>query len=239
VEVTLLIVAVSVALLLVVAFDARRADSRRQQQLEQAMVGLITERGRNTLDEIGQIVAENKHVLGRYHGRSREFREAGSLAEATTWMRNGCQAIEELAPDFVSAVGALRRLARTTSVIVALPPFKAYAFRAWELRGVAGLCGVAHHVLVTGQERIRLRLRFLAYAFSMALRWLRRSTDRVVLHPEAQADWRRIDALVSDLATTGDETLVTARRIVQALDAIEIRQRGDQAAPAPGSVGSA
>ncbi len=239
-DATLLIVAVSIVLLLVAAADARRSERQRQQRLEHDMVGLVTDRGRNTLAEIGQVVAENKHVLGRYHARSRDFREAGALNDATLWMRNGCEAIEKLAPDFIAALATLRRLARTASIVVPLPPVRAYAFRAWKLRGVAGLAAVAHHLLVTGKDRIRLRVGVLTYIFGMALRWLRRSTDRVTANPEARAEWRRIDGLVADLAATGDETLATAQRIVQALDASQYTGSDRQApAPATGTVGTA
>lgn len=227
------------ALLALLAVDVRRKDRRQQQDLERNMAGILSASGRGTLDQIGMLVAENKHVLGRYHERSREFRSSGSMAEAVEWMRYGCDAIEQLAPDFLTAVTSLRRLARGVSAIVALPPLKPYAFRAWELRGLAVLGSVCHALLLTGKERIRLRLGILAHAFGMALRWLRRSTDRVSAHPERAAEWQRIDALVHDLAITGDAAVLTAERIVQALDHAEFKKRH----PAPpiataGSVGS-
>lgn len=235
---TLAIVALTVGLLVAVMLDARRADRRKQQGLEAMMAGLVTEKGRGTLDEIALIVGQNKHVLGRYHTRSREFRDAGSYAEAARWMQYGCEAIEKLAPDFQSALRSLRRLARSAAVIVALPPVRAYAYRAWELRGLAGLGGVLHTVLVTGQERMRLRLRVLTYAFGLALRWLRRSGDRVAARPETTAEWKRIDDLVFDLAVTGDEALLSAERIVQAVDAVKLGKEGRGGEQStPGSVG--
>lgn len=238
VVISLALAVFTIGLLVVVMWDARRRDHRKQAELEHVMAGLITAKGRGTLDEIALIVDQNKHVLGRYHTRSREFREAGSYAEAVVWMRYGCEAIEKLAPDFVSALRSLRRLSRAASVIVALPPLRVYAYRSWKLRGVVGLGGVLHHLLATGQEQMRLRLRVLGYAFGLGLRWLRRSTDEVASRPVAGVEWRKIDALVFDLAVTGDETLLSAQRIVQALDAREIGKNGDERpTPARESVG--
>jgi hypothetical protein len=238
VELTLLAV-MAVALLLALALDVRRRDRRHQQDLERNMVGILTSTGRATLDEIGMLVAENKHVLVRYHERSRGVREAGSLPEVVEWIRYGCEAIERLAPDFVTALNRLRRLARGVSVIVDLPPLGPYTFRAWELRGLAGIGGVLHRLLVTGQERMRLRLAILAHAFGMSLRWLRRSTDRVTAEPERGAEWQRIDALVHDVIAAGDETELAAQRIVQALDAAKLKERAErEPAPSTGSVGS-
>jgi hypothetical protein len=222
--VALALACLAVALFVLMSLDARRSDERKQHALEQMMQGLVSEKGQATLDEIALLVDHNRHVLGRYHARSRDLRAAGSYEEAARWTKDGCEAIEEGAPDFLTVLETLRRLARSVSVIVALPPLRPYAFRAWELRGLVGLGRLVHHVLMTGQERIRLRLRILAYAFGMALRWLRRSTDRVVARPEAAAEWKRVDDLVGDLDTTGEETLLTTERIVQALDAVELKK---------------
>jgi hypothetical protein len=232
-------VVAAIALLFALVLDVRRRDRRHQQDLERNMVGILTASGKATLDEIGMLVAENKHVLGRYHERSRGFREAGSLPDAVEWMRYGCEAIEQLAPDFVTALKTLRRLARGVSVIVDLPPLGPYTFRAWELRGLAGLGGVLHRLLVTGQERLRLRLMILAHAFRMSVRWLRHSADRVSERPERRAEWQRIDALVHDIIAAGDETALAAQRVVQALDAARIKERAErEPAPSTGSVGS-
>jgi hypothetical protein len=228
----LLLVLAAAALLVGVSALARRADARRQRELGQEMDGLVTERGRATLDEIALFIDQNKHVLGRYHTRSREFREAGAYEDAVKWMGWGCEAIEKLAPDLVSALTTMRKLARTVSVIVSLPPLRPYAFRAWQTRGLIGLGAVLHHLLITGQERIRLRLRLLIRVFGMTLRWLRRSTDRVTARPQDAAEWQRIDDLVSDVATANDEAQLTVQRVVQALDAGEFKkQPGQQSRP--------
>ncbi len=204
------------------AILGKRADRRRQEALDQSFDGVLTTRGRSTLDEISMIVSDNNFVIERYHARTREYRDAGSYAEAVVSLQHGCEAIEKLAPDLYGALRTLNGLARSLSVIVALPPLRPYAFRAWELRGVVGLSGVLHNLLISGRERIMLRMRVLIYAMRLSVRWFRRSTDRLVVNPSAQAEWRRIDDLVADLATAGVESEKTAVQIVRALDAVEI-----------------
>jgi hypothetical protein len=225
-ELVLVLLIVATTFLAWLSYAAqRRRDERKQRAAEQMMHGLVTERGRATLDEIALIVDQNNHVLGRYHTRSREFREAGAYDGAVKWIRWGCEASEKLAPDLVSALQTMRKLARTVSVIVSLPPLRPYAFRAWQTRGLLGLGAVLHYLLITGQERIRLRLLLLVRVFGMTLRWLRRSTERVTARPEDAAEWRRIDDLVSDVATANDEAQLTVQRVVQALDAGELKKQ--------------
>lgn len=195
-------------------------DLRRQEQVRSVMDGVITRRGQNTLDEMTLLVRESRHYLERYHGWAHEHRRAGDYEEAARRLRLGCQAIEELAPDFSTALRKLGQLARCVSAIVVVEPVRAYAFRTWRLRGLAGVGAVLHYLLLTGRQRVLLRLGVVASAFRLALRWLRSSTSRIERRDSA-GEWRRVDALVADLGASGDEALVAARQIVQALDAVD------------------
>jgi len=216
---SLTIASVAGALLLLALFAVHFYDLRKQQQVERMMDGILTRCGRATLDELTLLAAENRHVLERHHTQAQACRQAGNYEEAAERMALGCNAIERLAPDFVTALRSLRHLARSVSVIVGLPPIPAGAFRSTPSRGLATLASAGHHFLVTGQERIRLRLLVVWHVFRMSLRWLRRSTERVA---EDHDQWQQIDALVHDIGSAGDETLKTAQRIVQALDALEL-----------------
>lgn len=205
----------------VASWVRRRHDRRGQAHLAATFDDVLTQRGQATLDEIAMIVSDNNFVLERYHARTREYRDAGAFKDATASLQHGCEAIERLAPDLIGALRTLNGLARSLSVIVALPPLRPYAFRAWELRGLAGLAGVLHNLLITGREKIMLRMRVLIYAMQLSVRWFRRSTNRLLANPEAAAEWKRIDDLVADLATAGTESEATAMQIVRALDAVE------------------
>lgn len=213
---TLNLFALLAALAVLVGMFWKLEDQRRQDEAERLVDRLLSPRAQSTLDEITQMVSENKHVLGRHHAAAQERRRAGESAEAVERMRLGCQAIETMAPDFVRALQALRRLARTASVIVPLPPVRVGAFRAWELRGLAGLGAFGHDLLVTGGQQMRLHVVVIQSAVRLGVRALRRSTERL---PRREREWQRIDALVADLALSGDEGVATARRILAAVDA--------------------
>lgn len=210
--------AFALALLGFIVIAVRFRDARNQELVEDAMEAVFGEDGQATFDEIALIVRENKHVLATYHDEARELSRTGRAQQAAEWMAHGCEAIEELAPDYFKALQVLTRLTRALSAVIPLAPVRVYAFDAWRLRGLAGGALVLHHVLVTGRERMLLRLRLLGTAFRWALRWLRRSTERLPARP---AEWQAIDALVHDLNAMGDETVVTAERVLRTLDALD------------------
>jgi hypothetical protein len=108
------------------------------------------------------------------------------------------------------------------SVIVTVPPVRPAAFQTLELRSLAGLGAFVHHLLLTGKQQVLLRLRIVASAFRLALRFLRRSASRLTANPADAGEWRHVDAIVSDFGTANDEVMATAVRIVQALDAAEL-----------------
>jgi len=211
-----------VALFMVVVGAVSWTDRLRQDDLQRAMDGVLTRRGQGTVDRLSEIVDDQKYILGRYHGPARAMHRVGRYEAAAARMALGCTAIEELAPDFLTAVRTLRNLTRAVSVIVSVEPVRSHAFRVRSLRGVAGVGHVLHHMLLTGRQQLRLRLGVVLTVFRLALRWLRRATSRVARRPTDAPTWEHIDALVADLGTAGDEAVVAARQIVQALDAVEL-----------------
>jgi hypothetical protein len=209
--------------LLVACFGLTHAvDLQRQESVRRLMDGLITRRGRDTLDELELVVRENRHALESSWSRAGREREAGRAERAALRLRRGCEAIEELAPDFLSGVRALRRLARTVSVIVATEPVAVHAFETSRLRGLAALGRVVHEFLLTGRQKVRLRLLVCASAFRIALRQLGRVTVGVTAQPGDERRWTHAGRLVADLGRAGDQAVVAARAIVQALDAVEL-----------------
>lgn len=210
-------------LVLVVVAATTTADRQRQEGLQHAMDGVLTRRGEVTLDELTERLDLDKYILGRWHGQAQALYAEGRHLDAVTHMALGCAAIEALAPNFLTAVRALRGLARQVSVIVSVEPVRTSAFRTLELRGLAGVGQALHHLLLTGRQQIRLRLTVIVTAYRLALRWLRDATSYAGQRRAASAaTWTRIDALVADLGSAGDEAVVAARQIVQALDAVEL-----------------
>lgn len=209
-------------LLLVFVGAVSMVDRQRQADLQRAMDGLLTRRGQATVDGLAETVDTNKYILGRYRGMAHALRRDGQYEEAAARMTVGCAAIEGLAPDFLTAVRSLRQLTRAVAVIVSPEPIAVRAFRAYELRGVAGVGHVLHHLLLTGRQQVALRLRLVGSLFRLALRFLRGATEHVTRRPEHAPAWERVDDLMADLGTAGDEAVTAARQLVQALDAVEL-----------------
>lgn len=215
----LLIVA---AVMLMAIGTIHATDMRRQETVRRTMDGLLTGRGRVTLDELALTIRENRNFMGACFSVARRDRDAGRYQQALRRLNAGCDVIEELAPDFLGALAALRRLARAVIVIASPPPLQPRAFHTRRLAGLATLALLVHQFLLTGRQKVLLRLRVITAVFRLALRWLRPATRRVAARPEHMAAWQRVDALEADLATASDEALTTARHIVQALDAVSL-----------------
>jgi hypothetical protein len=209
-----------ILLVLIAVLLTQIVDLRRQGEVRAIMDGVLTHRGQATLDEIALIVRENKHYLGRHVVAARRLRAQGRQDEAVEHLRLGASAIQELAPGFLDALRTLRGLARCVSAIVVVEPVRASAFRTASLKGLAGVGSVLHYLLLTGRQRVALRLRVVAGAFGLAVRWMCDATARVARR-DSDRQWRRVDALVADIGTTGDEALVATRQIAEALDAVE------------------
>jgi hypothetical protein len=209
-----------IAAVLAVIGASQFVDLRRQREVRLLMDGVLTHRGQATVDEIALLVRENKHYLGRHIDEADAMRRAGCRAEAIASLYRGTAVIAELAPDFLTALRSLRRLSRCVSAIVVVPPVSVRAFQTARLRGLAGGAVALHYLLLTGRQRVALRLHLVAAAFGLSLGWLR-SAAAGWARDDRAAQWRRIEDLVADLGTTGDEALVAARQVAEALDAVE------------------
>lgn len=211
------------ALFMVMIATLSWTDRQHQDELELQMQRVLTSRGRQTIGHLAEMVDEHKCVLAHYHDAARALYRRGRYDSAAARMALGCKAIEDLAPDFLTAVRTLRHLTRAVSVIVSVEPVRGDALHAPELRGVAAVGQVLHHLLLTSRQQIRLRLGVVRTLFHLALRALHRTTARVTRRPFDAPTWERIEALVADLGTAGDEAVVAARQIVEALYAVDMR----------------
>jgi hypothetical protein len=209
-----------IAIIVMLVLFSQVIDLRRQAEIRALMNGVLTHRGQATVDEIALAVREHKHYLRRHVADAHALRRAGHDAEAIASLQFGCDAVEDLAPHFLASLRKLRRLARCVSAIVDIEPVSARAFRSMQLQGLAGMGALLHYALLTGSQRVRLRVRVVAAAFRLALRALRTSVDQLVRR-NRERYWRRVDNLVADLGTSGDEALVATRQIAEALDAVE------------------
>lgn len=187
---------------------ARLADERRQRVLERQVSDVLSPEARWTLDRLELVLGDHRMGVelgaSALHARDRRILRAAVLA------------IEAHAPSVRAGFEALSSISRTVAVLVPPPPTPARAWRGWGPRGLAAAAAALGAMLVTGTERVRLRLWLLGRALQLGVRAVRRGVADV----EARDRWAQVEAAVHDLHLVGAEAGVTYARVVLALDAV-------------------
>jgi hypothetical protein len=209
-----------IVMIVAVVVATQVVDLRRQREVQALMEGVLTHRGQATVDAIALHVRENKHYLGFHVAAAHQLRADGRLVEAADRLSVGVADIQALAPGFLRALHTLRLLARCVSAIVALEPVSPARFRTSSLRTWARAGSILHYLLLTGRQRILLRMHVIVGSFRFAVRGLQAAAARIARR-DSERQWQRADSFVEDLGTAGDEALLTTRQIAEALDAVE------------------
>lgn len=122
----------------------------------------------------------------------------------------GVRVVEASAPGVLESLRAVRDVARTVGAIVPIPAPRPSAWRAWPLRGLAVAAAAVHAGLVSGAERVPVRVWLLARALVLGVRWL-----GVAARGERPA-WARVERAAADLGVVGDQAEDTLARVVRA-----------------------
>jgi hypothetical protein len=194
------------ALLLAVA---RARNRERARRLASTWAQLLSPSGAEVLDYL--VLAIEEHRIGL------EVLSRAMIARDSARLRTAVEVVEGFAPGLEEGLTAVRRMARVVSVLVPLPAIGPALWRARGLRGAAAAAVLVHAVLVGAAERARLRAWLLARALRFCVASLHRSSSRL---DAGQGEWPSVEIALQDLAAVGDETEVTYRRIVRALDAV-------------------
>jgi hypothetical protein len=160
---------------------------------------LATPAGQRALADLRRRFALERPVIDMAIGRPVEVAAAGDEAEGIRLLVGGYEYMAGLAQDRAQL---LRSMARYSRMVTAMMPLQPLAPRAFRLRGlatVAGLAAVAHHFLVTVPERFRLRAAVLGAGLRIVLRALARAGARGgppkwQIAVDALADWHTLDA---------------------------------------------
>jgi len=233
-----LLAAASLAAMFVVV---RLRDRHKQQQIEKVFARFVTPAAQATIEELEVDVGDHEHLLTTYWDDALRVRQDGDYDRAVLVLNEGIKLIQDAEPAHVAQLRDIALLARTIAFIVPLAPVRPFVFRSWRLRGLAGVAAALHVVLLTGSERIRLRLWMLLRAFQLTLRWLVRAGLDLQRHAprsaseteSAQAAWARVKDLIQDLIKSDGEAVRTAKQIILALDARDTLAR-ERAAGAGG-----
>jgi hypothetical protein len=93
-------------------------------------------------------------------------------------------------------------------------------FHVGQLRTLAGIHAVGHHLLATTRERFRLRVAVLRYGLRAAVGMLLRNSRGLVSRPETISEWDRLTMIRADVGTLTDESLESLRVLLASLTAV-------------------
>jgi hypothetical protein len=173
------------------------------------------------LDALVVAVETDRQVVGGYIRGAKEHWQV-SRVEAVRRLDLACAHLEEFGPDFRKALKVMRNMARSVSITASPRALRVAAYKLWQTRGLAGVASLLHWVVVTGRERVLVRVWFLRRAFGVVARvlvrraWLARST----------VEWDgTIEDAVGDLMTVEQGAVQTYEVILAALDQWEAARR--------------
>jgi len=163
-----------------------------------------------------------------------EFVQLGVLAARDYWTEDREKALKRLRivcdylegvvqPQFRETLAELWTQYRRVRVIAPPRALAVAAWRLWPVRGLAGLTSLATWVLVTGKEKLYVRLRFLG----LAARVVWRTLLGTALLAGRDGRWRmRIEHAGADVGRLHAETLASAEIILAAVVHWEQRRAG-------------
>ena len=185
--------------------------------------------GHSVLARVAEHVRAERGMAEESYSRAVDSRNDGALDEAVRFLQTGSRVVESCSETVPSLLKNLAVLSWQAAAILPTPPLRPFGFHMAQLRTLAGVHTVAHHLLATTRERFRLRIAVLRYGFSAAVGLLRRSTQSLVLQPEGVANWNRVAMIRADLGTLTDESLESLRVLLASLAAVR-RAPGHRAA---------
>ena len=180
----------------------------------------LTPDGHAVLARVAEHVRAVRGMAEESYARAVEARNDGSLDEAVRFLQTGSRVVESCSETLPSLLKNLAVLSWQAAAILPTPPLRPLRFHMAQLRTLAGLHALGHHLLATTRERFRLRVAVLRYGLRAALGLLRRNTQALVIRPEAVADWNRVAMIRADLGTLTDESLESLRVLLASLAAV-------------------
>ena len=181
---------------------------------------VLTPRGQRKLLALEERLSDELALTDVPYDRACELRELGSTDDAIRLLEIGYDALAQLAPDMARLLAAMSLFSRMVAAMAPMSPVPAAAFESRGLAGLARLGGLTHRFLVTTAERFRLRLFILRRGFTVAMRYLFRSTGRIAAgKPDVDREWRQVEAIRHDFRALSAESLESFRILLTSLSA--------------------
>jgi hypothetical protein len=182
----------------------------------------LTPEGKAVFSRVADQVRHERGMAEQSYERADQARALGSLEEAVRFLRAGAAVVESCSGTLPELLRNLSVLSWQAAAILPIAPLHPFDFRLAQMRTLAGVHTVMHHLLATTRERFRLRLAVLRYGLRAAVGLLLRNTHALVSRPQARPAWERVTAIRSDMGTLTDESLESLRVLLGSLAAVQV-----------------
>lgn len=174
--------------------------------IEMDWAEVVTPAGRGAYEDLRTRFSTERAALDITldHAASSERAE-----DAADLLAAGYTFLEHLVTERRRLLDAMAKYSRLVGAIAPVPPLCPGDFRLRELATIAGVGAVAHHLLITVPERLRLRMLILRAGLGVVLRAFAR-----VGRGGGAPDWQLLAAARSDWNTVSYETLASFRALV-------------------------
>jgi hypothetical protein len=182
----------------------------------------LTPEGKTVFTTVANQLRHERGMADQSDERAVEARDVESWDEAARFLRAGASVVESCSATLPELLRNLSVLSWQAAAIMPLPPLRPFDFRVAQLRTLAGIHNLLHHLLATSRERFRLRIAVLRYGLRAAVGLLLRNTHALVARPDARSTWDRVAAIRGDLGTLTDESLESLRVLLGSLAAVQV-----------------
>jgi hypothetical protein len=193
---------------------------RNEHEVRRDWELLLTPKGARVLRGIESRVRGQLDLANITYEEAFAVRELGSVDEAKELLEAGYKVLEHFCPNMFRLLAAMSTFSRMVSAMAPMPPLRPTRFHAPQISSLAHLHRLVHHVLVSSNERFRLRTYILGRSFALASRVLMRSTTRILRgDAESEREWEQVQAIRADMSTLTDESLDSLRTLLTSLAA--------------------
>jgi hypothetical protein len=180
----------------------------------------LTPDGQAVLARVAQHVQHERGMAEESYTRATEARRDGSFDEAVRYLRTGSRVVEACSETVPALLKSLAVLSWQAAAILPIRPLRPLQFHVGQLRTLAGIHALGHHLLATTRERFRLRVAVLRYGLRAAVGMLLRNSRALVSRPEAISEWDRLTMIRADVGTLTEESLESLRVLLASLTAV-------------------
>lgn len=173
---------------------------------------LLSAHARQCLDGLELRAAGDGVMAADALQRAMRAKNGLAFEEAIRLIDISCTVLEEATQDRVKRLQGMALAVRMASAILPPRALQPTSVRLFEVRTLFAAGRILHHMLVTGRERLLLRVTMLRFGYLLTVRAMCRGSAGVRQDPTAASAWARCDAALKDWTVELDPALLDSFR---------------------------